>query len=113
MHALAAKVDHIAKRDDSVGYDIQSFNLDGTIRLIEVKATQQKVGKHDIFLTANELKTAEENANKDVPSYFFYIVYSVGEKKPKIWRLRASQLLVDDNIVRVPVLFRLSINVLV
>ena len=36
---LAEKVDHVADREDGLGYDILSFEDDGTNRPIEVKAT--------------------------------------------------------------------------
>jgi hypothetical protein len=42
-------------KDDSDGFDIHSFEVDGRDKKIEVKATQARVGNVQFFLTANEL----------------------------------------------------------
>ncbi|MDN3494221.1 DUF3883 domain-containing protein [Winogradskyella bathintestinalis] len=102
---LADLVDPISERDDSVGYDIKSYELDGTEKLIEVKSTLKKIGKSNIFLSANELKVAENENN-----YYFYIIYEVDSKRPKIWRIKSSDLLNDNNIVKEPVLYKLNMN---
>ncbi|MEF1342037.1 DUF3883 domain-containing protein, partial [Vibrio rotiferianus] len=52
---LGELVEYIAEKDDSVGYDIKSYNLDGTERLIEVKSTTHRVGTNNIYMSANEL----------------------------------------------------------
>jgi hypothetical protein len=100
---LADLVDQISERDDSVGYDIKSYELDGTEKLIEVKSTLRKIGKSNIFLSANELQVAENEEN-----YYFYIIYEVGTKRPKIWKVKGSDLLNDSNIVKEPILYKLN-----
>lgn len=102
---LAKLVDQISQRDDSVGYDIKSFELDGTEKLIEVKSTLREIGNTNIFLSANELRVAENKEN-----YYFYIVYAVGSKRPKIWRIKSTDLLNDNNIMKEPILYKLNIN---
>jgi len=102
---LAKLVDQISKRDDSVGYDIKSYELDGTEKLIEVKSTLRKIGKSNVFLSANELQVAENENN-----YYFYIIYEVGSKRPKIWKIKSSDLLNDSNIVKEPILYKLNMN---
>ncbi|CAL65908.1 DUF3883 domain-containing protein [Christiangramia forsetii] len=102
---LAKLVDQISERDDSVGYDILSFELDGTKRLIEVKSTLRKIGKSSIYLSANELKVAENEKN-----YYFYIIYEAGSKRPKIWKVKSSDLLSNNNIIKEPILFKLNMN---
>ena len=102
---LAKLVDQISERDDSVGYDIKSYELDGTEKLIEVKSTMRKIGKSNVFLSANELKVAENENN-----YYFYIIYEVGSKRPKIWKIKSSDLLNDSNIVKEPILYKLNMN---
>ncbi|MCD1116958.1 DUF3883 domain-containing protein [Chryseobacterium turcicum] len=102
---LAKLVDQISERDDSVGYDIKSYDLDGTEKLIEVKSTLRKIGKSNIFLSANELQVAENEKN-----YYFYIVYEVGSTRPKIWRIKSSDLLSDENIVKEPILYKLNMH---
>ncbi len=102
---LAKLVDQISERDDSVGYDILSFELDGTKRLIEVKSTLRKIGKNSIYISANELKVAENEKN-----YYFYIIYEAGSKRPKIWKVKSSDLLNNNNIIKEPILFKLNMN---
>jgi hypothetical protein len=102
---LAKLVDQISERDDSVGYDIKSYELDGTEKLIEVKSTLRKIGKSNVFLSANELQVAENENN-----YYFYIIYEVGSKRPKIWKIKSSNLLNDSNIVKEPILYKLNMN---
>jgi hypothetical protein len=59
---LARKVEWIADtRGDGSGYDIASFNADGSSRLIEVKTTG--LGKEFPFMvTANEVRVSEREA---------------------------------------------------
>jgi uncharacterized protein DUF3883 len=76
---LAKKVDHISNKDDTVGYDIISYDIDGNEKFIEVKSTLKPVGMCNIFISANELGIAQSKEN-----YFIYIVYEVGSKTPKI-----------------------------
>jgi hypothetical protein len=102
---LAKLVDQVSDRDDSAGYDIKSYDLDGTEKLIEVKSTLRKIGKTSIFISANELQVAKNKKN-----YYFYIIYEVGSTRPKIWRIKSSDLLEDENIVKEPILFKLNMN---
>ncbi len=65
---LARKVEWIADtRGDGAGYDIASFNIDESPRLIEVKTTG--LGKYFPFLvTANEVRVSE----REVEAYRLY-----------------------------------------
>jgi Domain of unknown function (DUF3883) len=61
---LSERVEWVADtRGDGIGYDIQSFNADGSARLVEVKTTG--LSRHFPFMvTANELRvSAAEDAN--------------------------------------------------
>jgi len=100
---LAKKVDHISKRDDSVGYDIQSYDLDGKEKFIEVKSTLKDIGIRDSYISNNELSTA-----KSIENFYFYFVYNVGHKKPKIWRVSGCDFLNDTNIEKIPILYRIN-----
>jgi hypothetical protein len=55
---LAEKVDRVSDRDDSLGYDILSFEEDGADRLIELKATSGENLDRGFCISANELKSA-------------------------------------------------------
>lgn len=59
---LSNKVDHVAQSSgDGLGFDVLSFELDGTQRLIEVKTTS--FGKPTpFFVTQNELLRSEADA---------------------------------------------------
>lgn len=102
---LAKLVDPISEIDDSAGYDILSYELDGKEKFIEVKSTLSPTGKSNIFLSANELNVAKSQEN-----YYFYIVYEVGSKKPKIWKVKSSDLLSDSNVIKEPILYKLNMN---
>jgi hypothetical protein len=80
------KLDHVALKNDSKGYDILSFDDDeGKIpRYIEVKATTAKNLSQGFYLTENELQKSHELDN-----YYLYIVFDVKGKYPKIWRKKA------------------------
>lgn len=102
---LAKKIEHVAEKDDTLGFDILSYDENENKKQIEVKTTLGKVGSSKIFLSANELKVAQENDN-----YFFYIVYEAGSKKPKIWRIKAAELLNDLNLIKEPVLYQIHMK---
>ena len=62
---LQEKIRHVSKEDDSAGYDIFSFESDGSPRLVEVKSTSGALDR-PFFISARELETAEENKDKYV-----------------------------------------------
>lgn len=76
------KLIHIADKDDTAGYDIESINLDNSTKYIEVKATTCKAENIEFYLSASELKFA-----KKCLSYFIYLVFEVHTKNPKIFKL--------------------------
>lgn len=65
---LADLVERVAARDVSAGYDVRSFNLDGTDRYIEVKSSTGT----DIrfFLTSNEWRFLEEH---DSEAWIYFV----------------------------------------
>ena len=101
--SLAEKVDHISKRNDSVGYDIQSYDMDGKEKYIEVKSTLEPVGFRNIYISANELAIAKSKDN-----HYFYFVYDVGNKNPKIWEIKGTDFLKDRNIEKEPILYKIK-----
>jgi hypothetical protein len=79
---LAKRIEWVSRdRGDGAGYDISSFNRDGSIRLIEVKTTG--LGKYFPFnVTANEVRCSEA-----VPKQFhLYRVFKFGEG-PRLYTL--------------------------
>ena len=58
---LAAKIVHTSKVEgDGAGYDIKSFNKDGSVKYIEVKATRGNINT-DFYMSPRELRFAELN----------------------------------------------------
>jgi len=79
---LANKVKRVSLESDSYGYDIVSFNIDGTKKHIEVKATVSLPNSTTFYLSENELQTA-----KSIDNYCIYMVYEVATNHPKIWKI--------------------------
>ena len=102
---LAKKVERVSLKSDSFGYDILSFDIDGTEKYIEVKATRAKTGSAIFFITANELREAKESKN-----YFIYMVYNIASDSPKVWVLKNALNPENTNTVMTPVNYRVSIN---
>lgn len=102
---LAKKIERVSLKTDSLGYDIRSFEKDGTERLIEVKATRAKVGNANFFITANELKTAQEQDN-----YYVYMVYGVTTDSPKVWPIKNPFKPENKNTLKTPINYRITIN---
>ncbi|MGO9585560.1 MAG: DUF3883 domain-containing protein [Limisphaerales bacterium] len=94
---LAAKVKAVCKEDDSAGYDILSFELDGQEKQIEVKSTTLEAPSpgscFHFHLTAKEY----EEAGK-LPNFYLYVVFEVKSKKPKICAVRNPACLVPRRL---------------
>lgn len=90
---------------DYLGYDLKSFEENGELRYIEVKATSSKVGIANFFLSANELNKAQELSN-----YFVYIVYDILSYTPKIWVLKNPFKPENPNVKKIPITYRVTIN---
>ncbi|KMK66638.1 DUF3883 domain-containing protein [Puniceibacterium sp. IMCC21224] len=67
---LVEKIEHVSLEDDTKGYDIKSFELDGTDRLVEVKATQGPLETR-FFMSAPEKVFADANPET-------YVILRVG-----------------------------------
>ena len=60
---LAAKVSHVSKIEgDGAGYDIKSFNIDGSVKYIEVKTTRGGMST-PFFMSINEILFSKTHAN--------------------------------------------------
>jgi hypothetical protein len=59
---LAKQVDHVSKTDDTAGYDISSFELDGSPRFVEVKSTMRGL-RTPFFISAHEVDVAKEKCD--------------------------------------------------
>jgi len=82
---LAENVRHISfEEGDGAGYDILSYNMNGTQRYIEVKTTTGNINT-PFYITPNELRFAEEK----VDSYCLYRVFEFN-KSPKMYVIEGS-----------------------
>lgn len=102
---LASKIERVSLKSDSFGYDIVSFEVNGDKRMIEVKATKAKIGKANFYLTANELKTANE-----IPNFYIYMVYEVTEEIPKVWAIKNPFNPKTESTILIPTNYKVSIN---
>jgi len=90
QNKLEDKVERVSLKDDSVGYDIQSFTITGEPKYIEVKATKSGVDKNTpFFISENERLTLEQNKDK----YYIYRVFSANTTSPKL-------LIIDKDILK-------------
>ena len=82
---LAEQVMHVSETEgDGKGYDILSFNIDGSERFIEVKTTKGD-GQTPFYLSANELAFFQNNKE----NYLIYRVFEYGDegKLPSLYKL--------------------------
>lgn len=96
--ALADKVRWISKDEgDGAGYDILSFDLDGTRRLLEVKTT---IGHQTtpFYITSNEVKLSETR-----PGEFRLVRLYDFAKTPKVFELKSP---LRESIILRPSIFR-------
>ncbi|MFC7739432.1 DUF3883 domain-containing protein [Roseomonas sp. GCM10028921] len=77
---LADKVCWVAdEQGDGAGYDIASFSVDGSQRLIEVKTTNGSAST-SFLITANEVEVSRANPD----TYWLYRIYDFA-KEPRIY----------------------------
>jgi hypothetical protein len=84
---LAKQIDHVADRKDGLGYDILSFDENGTERPIEVKATSASNLQNGFYISANELGKSAEIAN-----FHLYLVFSALSKAPRVFVIKEPNL---------------------
>ena len=72
---LADKVVHVAKVEgDGAGYDIKSYNVDGSVKYIEVKCTRGNINT-DFFMSPREIKFSQINKN----NFYLYRVFDLNK----------------------------------
>lgn len=83
---LAKKVQHVALSEgDGLGYDIRSFNADGSTRFIEVKTTRRSK-EWPFFVSRNEIQFSTEQA----ANYYLYRLFRFGKPKQALYTLQGS-----------------------
>ena len=84
---LADDVDHPADRNEYPGYDIKSFEVDGSPRYIEVKSSLAEKGAY--FVSRNEWDAAKKHGEQ----YWLYVV-------PKIFKKHVVIKAIQDPVQR-------------
>ncbi len=79
---LAEEVRSVAN-NPKLGFDVISFEIDGTQKQIEVKAISTNKSNKSFFLSRNEFKKS-----KEYPNYYLYCVSELSSEKPKILRIK-------------------------
>ena len=103
---LANKVKWVSKEDDSLGYDILSFEEDGEEKYIEVKSTNQSENCNANFLiSSNQYSKA-----KRIKNYYFYIVFKAKGKEPRVWKIKDPLQYENKGLTLTPISFRVIIN---
>ena len=103
---LADAVRHVAALEgDGAGYDVASFELDGSERFIEVKTTRGGP-ETDFFISANEL----EFSTRHPESYALYRLYSFdSDTEAGNFYVRRGALAQDVSLQLQPVQFRVRV----
>ena len=99
---LADKIKHVSSINDSAGYDILSYNDDGSERFIEVKTTKGPIGT-DFYISPGELKFSKENNN-----FYIYRVYEFVPDK-MVGKIYIKQGDVDENFNLTPLQYKVSL----
>ena len=84
--ALASQVRDVSA-NPLLGYDISSYEVNGTPKYIEVKAASANRKYWRFFLSQNELEKS-----KQIDGYVFALVDRVHTPLPRIWEFAADQL---------------------
>jgi len=100
--SLADQIEHVAEtQGDGAGFDIRSFEADGSDRFIEVKTT--KYGRYSpFFISANELRFSEKYAR----SYHLHRIFQFRDA-PRLFSLAGS---VEKNLILSPTEYRASLS---
>lgn len=93
-----------SQESDAIGYDILSYDKDGTERQIEVKSTNaQPSDKFHFVLTENERQHALKLTN-----YWIYYVFSI-DNQPTIYKIKNP---FKDDLVQIePIKYKVNIKV--
>jgi hypothetical protein len=100
---LSEKIIHTSVIEgDGAGYDIQSFNEEGSPRYIEVKATRGSLNT-DFYMSPNEIKFAKQHS----ANFVLYRVFDMHKKNgdPKFYSIKGD---IMKHYEATPVNYRMS-----
>ncbi|MFD2543735.1 DUF3883 domain-containing protein [Lacinutrix gracilariae] len=99
---LAEKVRSVAN-NPKLGFDIISFETNGTQKQIEVKAISTNKSNKSFFLTRNELRKS-----KEYPNYYLYCVSELSSEKPKILRIKQPNFENENEFKMEPLTYKIT-----
>lgn len=99
---LAKKVKHVSLSNDYAGYDILSYEEDGSERFIEVKSTKGPISS-DFYISPGELKYSKENKN-----YYLYRVYEFNSEL-MIGKIYIKKGSVEENFNLIPTQYKVTL----
>ena len=102
----AKSIVRVSLTDDTLGYDIKSYDTHGNEVHIEVKTKiDGNLERIDFYLTANELNKLQTD-----PMYMIYYVFGVNSKNRKIIVIKHSQL---KNVDFKPELYKINAKAII
>ena len=99
---LAEKIRSVAN-NPKLGFDIISFEIDGTQKQIEVKAISTNKSNKSFFLSRNELRKS-----KEYPNYYLYCVSELSSEKPKILRIKQPNFENENDFKMEPMTYKIT-----
>lgn len=102
---IKKKPKQVSLTDDTLGYDIESYDETGAKIKIEVKATNAAPKDFHFFFTANELSAAKQYKE----NYRVYIVFKPNSSNPKIFNL-GNPFMEEGKMNLIPVSYKLHIQ---
>ncbi|WP_027880583.1 DUF3883 domain-containing protein [Mesoflavibacter zeaxanthinifaciens] len=99
---LAEKVRSVAN-NPKLGFDIISFEIDGTQKQIEVKAISTNKSNKSFFLSRNEFRKS-----KEYPNYYLYCVSELSSEKPKILRIKQPNFENENDFKMEPMTYKIT-----
>lgn len=92
--------------NDALGYDIESFEVDGTPLHIEVKTHRAKVTNHlEFYFTANELERLRVDEH-----YKIYFLFDLG-KKTKYYVIDRNTILDNEKSFLQPIAYKFDVDI--
>lgn len=95
----------VSTDDDSLGYDIVSYDETGTEIQIEVKATNLPPKDFHFYFTRNELDAAKFYKS----SYHVYIVFNPYNAHPQIYDM-GNPFMEKDKVKLIPIIYKINIQ---
>ena len=100
---LAKKIEHVSEEEgDGAGYDIKSFNPDGSVKYIEVKTTRGSAST-PFFITYTELEYSKRYSNE----YYLYRVFEY-DSEVNAGKVYIIQGRINQSFNLFPTVFRAS-----